>query len=239
MESALLNGKVDTLATENLLEPSELSRPGLPTNRASDVVAEQLRRMIVTLALPPGAIVTQSDLMIRLNCGRTPLREALQRLSEEYLVIPVPGGGISIASLNVHDFVEVIEALVVVESLSARLAARRITDGQVSKLGEIVDSAEEANREGEFSNVARLDFEFHNFIGQATHNRYLADTIARLHRVATRFGYLAWQRERNASTSLQEHRQILAALQSQDAANAEQLTREHTLKSRDRIVAVL
>lgn len=227
------------MACADSLEASNLARPGPPTNRASDVVAEQLRRLIVTLALPPGAVVTQSDLMGRLQCGRTPLREALQRLSEEYLVIPVPGGGITIASLNIHDFVDVIEALVVVEGLSAHLAAKRITDCQVSKLEEIVDRAEEANREGEFSNVARLDFEFHNFIGQATHNRYLADTVARLHRVATRFSYLAWQRERNADTSLLEHRQILAALQNRDAVHAKQLTREHTLKSRDRIVAVL
>lgn len=208
-------------------------------SRASDKIAEQLRKMIITLELPPGAVVTEAYLADRLGCGRTPLREALQRLAQEYLVVSVPRRGISIAGLSIVDFQQLIEALVLVEGFSAHLATERITDEELSKLETIVAKAEAASSERDFSTVAELDFEFHNLIAKATGNRYLADTIARLHRLATRFGYIAWQREGSGKASLSEHRQILAAFKSQDPVEAERQTREHTLRARERIVAAL
>jgi DNA-binding GntR family transcriptional regulator len=203
--------------------------------RESDRVAEQLRQMIISMELPPGEMVSESYLCELLDCGRTPLREAIQRLSEEHLVEPVPRRGISIAGLSVVDLVDVVEALYVIEGFSARLATERITDEDLVKLEAIVDRAEQAGEGGDFRNIAELDFEFHHIIARATGNRFLANTIARLHRLGTRFAYVAWQRDRSAKTSLAEHRQILEAFKRRDGDEAERLTREHTLNARERI----
>lgn len=209
----------------------------LVVNRESDKITERLRKMIITLELPPGAMVSEAYLTKLLNCGRTPLREAVQRLSQEYLLESVPRRGISIAGLNLFDFVDLIEALVLIEGFSARLAAERISDEELIRLEEIVSRAERASEEGDFSTVAELDYEFHHTIAQATGNRYLADTIVRLHRLATRFGYVGWQREGGATASLAEHRQILNAFQRRDPAEAERRTQGHTLKAKERITA--
>jgi DNA-binding GntR family transcriptional regulator len=205
--------------------------------RESDRVAEDLRRMIINMELDPGSMVSESYLAELLDCGRTPLREAIQRLAEEYLVEPVPRRGIAIAGLSVVDLVDLIEALVLVEGHSARIACERFTDQEIAELAALVDRAEAAGHDSGFSTVAEIDFEFHHIIGRATGNRYLADTIARLHRLATRFGYVAWQRDRSAALSLSEHRAILAAFEQRDPDQAERITQEHSLKAKDRITA--
>ncbi|MFZ5916544.1 MAG: GntR family transcriptional regulator [Chloroflexota bacterium] len=209
--------------------------PALP--RKSDQVEEKLRRMIISLELAPGTMVSESYLMKLLGCGRTPLREAIQRLAQEYLLAPVPKRGVAVAGLDVFDFVALIEALVLVEGFSARLAAERISEKQLAHLEALVDRAERLSQQGDFSSVAQLDYEFHCTVAQATGNRYLADSIVRLHRLATRFGYVAWQREESAAASLAEHRQIIAAFKNRAAAEAERQTQEHMLKAKERITA--
>lgn len=205
--------------------------------RESDRVEGELRKKIITMELSPGAMVSEAYLGQLLNCGRTPLREAIQRLSQEYLLKSVPRRGVAIAGLSVVDLVDLIEALVLVEGFSARLATERISDTELVTLEQLVVKAEEASREGDISTVAELDYEFHYVIAQATGNRYLADTIDRLHRLVTRFGYVAWRRERSAAASLAEHRHILAAFKNRDPDDAERQTQEHTLKAKERITA--
>lgn len=208
-------------------------------DRMSDRVTQDLRRMIVTMEFQEGQIVSQSFLTEQLKCGRTPLREALQRLEQEGLVEAVPGGGVAIAGLSLTSFVDLIEAQAMMESFASRLAARRVTNEALCRLDEVLAAAERAARELDFTKIAECDLDFHLTIGQATGNRYVSETITYLHHKATRFGYIGWKRAGTVAPSLQEHRGILAALRNRDPEVAERLTREHTLNSRDRIVAVL
>jgi DNA-binding GntR family transcriptional regulator len=210
---------------------------GAALSRESDRVADDLRHMIITLELKPGDIVSEAYLGELLECGRTPLREALQRLSQEYLIEIIPRRGIAITDLTVIDLVDLVEALVLMESFSARLAAERISDQDLQRLEAVVAEAEQMANEATFTSVAALDFRFHHVIAEATGNRFLADTIARWHRLGTRFAYVAWQRQGSAVPSLAEHREILAAFRNRDPDEAERLTREHTLNARERITS--
>jgi GntR family transcriptional regulator, rspAB operon transcriptional repressor len=211
----------------------------LNPNRASDLIEEELRRMIITMELPPGVTVSQPYLAERLKCGRTPLREALQRLAQEYMVTAVPGGGFSVAGLSVVDYMDILEALRGFEPFIVRLAAARISADDLARLDEILSQAEEANAQGDLSTVARCDFDFHRTIAQASNNRHLSDTCTRLQQILTRFGYVFWQRAGSAATSLAEHRQVLAALRAQDVAEAERLAVAHTEHAGQRIGPVL
>ena len=207
--------------------------------RASDRIVEQLRKMIIASDIPPGANVSEAYLAQRLQCGRTPLREAIQRLSQEYLVVSEPRRGVTISDLSLLDFGKLIEALLIVEANSAGLATGRISDEQLSELENNVTEAENANAGGDLSIVAELDSAFHNMLARATDNHYLTDTITGLHRAFTRFGYIAWRHDRGAGASLAEHREVLAALKRRDHSEVERLTREHVLAARDRIVEAI
>jgi len=103
----------------------------LNANAASEPVATKayrvLEHMIVTLELAPASFVTEGSLIDRLGLGRTPVREAIQRLAWEGLLDVRPRAGIAIAPLHPGDWLRVIDARRGVEVVLARSAARFVT----------------------------------------------------------------------------------------------------------------
>src|SRR5207237_10745024 len=85
------------------------------------------RDRILTLDLPPGSLVHEARLREELAIGRTPLREALQRLAHEKLVRSVPHRGTFVTDVNITDLARITEVRVVLEAHAARLAAARCT----------------------------------------------------------------------------------------------------------------
>jgi DNA-binding GntR family transcriptional regulator len=207
--------------------------------RASDRIEQELRRMIITLELPPGIKVSEAELIQRLQCGRTPLREALQRLTEEYLVVSVPRHGVSIAQLSLTDYVQLIEAVSHLESISARLATIRINQDEIQALERILKQSDIALKKDDILAILQYDFEFHQKIAVITRNRYLTDTVVRLHRLTSRFIYLAWKNGGSAQYSIEEHKMIFKSMQAKNAQEAERLTFEHTQNAKERIINAL
>lgn len=201
----------------------------------NDQVFQTLQRMIMLLELPPGAMISQSYLMERLQCGRTPLREALKRLEEDELVVYVPNKGVAIAGLSVEDLRAMAEAVVLVEPECVRIVASEITEPDLGKLEAVVSEAELAGERQDFSALTELDFEFHRIIADAMGNHYLARIMTRLHRHASRFACLSWRYKACYTDTWEEHRQILDALRNRRSDEAGRLVREHTIRAKDRI----
>ncbi len=208
-------------------------------NRASDRIEEQLVRLIISLELPPGAVVSEADLIKRLNCGRTPLREALQRLSQEYLITSVPRRGIIIAELNLINYVHLIELAALLESHSAYLAISRCTDAEASDLTNIVNKEAKAALDGDLLAIAELDLDFHRKIALLTRNIYMVDTMIRLHRMLNRYYYIALSNGLDIEISLADHRKIIRAFKRHDGEEARNLTYLHLMDAKDRIASAL
>jgi DNA-binding GntR family transcriptional regulator len=208
--------------------------------RASDQIVDRLRQMIVTLELAPGSDVTETYLCELLQCGRTPLREALQKLAAEHLVVATPRRGVTIAELSVIDFRNLMEAADCIEPDVARLAATRITDERLSHLGELLDEAEEAILAAEVARSAVLDWDFHHEMVLSTGNPYLVESLDAIHRLSLRFVFLGFQHSNHAAAgALDDHRQILAALSARDAGLAEKAIVDHCENGRERMRAAL
>ena len=205
-------------------------------SRASDQVESELRRLILTLELEPGLAVSESTLMKRFGWGRTPLREAFQRLSEQGLLQTIPQHGVVVTPLNLFDFVELMDAMSLVIGSSAALACQRLTDTELDQLDQLVAQAEAAASAGDFERLSTLDYEFHNVLAQATGNRYLCNYLRHLHQIAQRFNYAAWMRERNATPSLDEHRQLAAIFRARDTAAAKAAMFQHIEGARQRVI---
>jgi GntR family transcriptional regulator, rspAB operon transcriptional repressor len=216
----------------------------MPTNhlsqkRASDIIEEKLARMIISLQLPPGAMITEADLAKQLDCGRTPLREALQRLAQQYLVVSVPRHGIFIAELNLLEYVQLIEAIAWLESGAAVLAAGRSNELDLAELKKNIQSTGNFFEKGDFLSVAEHDFMFHQKISEISRNKYLIDMTLRLHRLTSRFIYISLTNGMNIKVSMDEHHEIIEALERHDEEQAKKLTYDHMLKARERIISVL
>jgi GntR family transcriptional regulator, rspAB operon transcriptional repressor len=207
-----------------------------PKPRASDQVEIELRLLILTLKLEPGLAVSESTLIKQYGWGRTPLREAFQRLSEQGLLQTIPQHGVVVTPLNLFDFVEVMDAMSLVIGSAASLACKRLTEAELHQLDEVVTQAETAAVAGDFERLSLLDYEFHGILAQATGNRYLTDYLCRLHQIARRFNFAAWNRQRNATPSLDEHRQLAAIFRARDAAAARVAMLQHIEGARQRVI---
>ena len=210
-----------------------------PPTRESDRVESELRQLILTLKLEPGLAISEASLMKDYGWGRTPLREAIQRLAEQSLLQIVPHQGVVVTALSVFDFAEMMDAMSMVIGPAAALACERLTDEEIDQLEEVVNASENAAKEGDFVEVSQLDFEFHHILANATGNRHLSRYLLHLHQVATRFNFAAWKRDRNASPSIEEHRRIVEIMRQRDMEGAKSAMREHIENARQRIVGTM
>lgn len=207
-------------------------------DRQSDRAAELLRAMIITLRLEPGAVLDEGVLSQRLGCGRTPIREALQRLTDERLVVVLPRRAAAVSPITVNDLREIYEARIPIESLSARLSATRATPGQTVPIeesveaiaGEPVHTAEE---------IVRWDWAFHYALARASGNQYLCDGIRRILGPAMRLTYFTYHQGRPSKARYEEHLAILQAVKARDPDRADAEMRRHIAMAKDRMLSRL
>ena len=210
------------------------------SRRASDDIVDRLRTMIVTLQLAPGSVVTEASLCELLGCSRTPLREALQTLAADRLVVATPQRGVSIAELSVIDYGHILEATLAVDRQVVRIAAERIDDERLAKLDELLEASDVARASGDRMGSADADWQLHCEIAEATGNPFLVDVSAGLHRLASRFVYYVYGRASGAeSGALDDHRVIVEALRAHDPDRAEQAAADHYRNARNRMRAAL
>jgi DNA-binding GntR family transcriptional regulator len=206
------------------------------TIRESDRVERELRQQILTLQIEPGLAISEATLIKRYGWGRTPLREAFQRLAEQSLLQVIPHHGVVVTPLSVFDFVEVMDAMAMVIGPAASLACKHLANAELQQLENTIEKSVEASAKSDFQTVAALDFEFHRLLASATGNRYLCRHLLHLHLVAMRFNLASWQRDSSAGYSLEEHRRILKALEQRDEDQARTVMLEHIENARMRIM---
>jgi DNA-binding GntR family transcriptional regulator len=207
--------------------------------RESDRVEAELRQLILTLELAPGLAISEATLIKEYGWGRTPLREAIQRLAEQSLPQIIPHQGVVVTALSVFDFAEMMDAMGMVIAPASALACKRLTEADLEQLDEVVIASENAAAQGNFVQIAQLDYEFHRILAEATGNRHLSRYLLHLHQVATRFNFAAWKRDRNAAPSIAEHRQILEIMRQRDIEGAKAVMRTHIENARQRVVGTM
>jgi DNA-binding GntR family transcriptional regulator len=208
----------------------------MPHSRESDRIEIELRRLILTLKLKPGEALSEAVLMKQYGWGRTPLREAFQRLAEQSLLQILPRQGVIVTPLSVFDFTELMDAMAMVIGYAAALACQRMSDDDLEELEKVVEVSQAAASQRDFCTVADQDYEFHRILAEATGNRYLRDYLLRLHQAATRFNFAAWQRDSTANPSMQEHHRIIEALRQRNPAQARQVMLDHIQNARSRVL---
>ena len=106
--------------------------------RLSDKAYQLIRHKIITLELPPLSPIDEQALMEDLQLGRTPIREALQRLAAEGLVLLAPRRGMFVADIGITDLQKIFELRMMLEGFCARLAAQRATQEQLAEMAQVV-----------------------------------------------------------------------------------------------------
>lgn len=174
---------------------------------------EQIRRMIVRLDLAPGDVLKEDDLREQLEIGRTPIREALQRLAREHFVTVIPRRGMFVAGIEVEELSMLFETRTVLEPYAARLAAARGTDQHWAAMQTELDVVG--------SNVAaddllEIDRRCHEIMWDAAGNRFLIDSLDTLYAQSDRLWHLYLADVGSMEEAVGEHQQILNLLRAGD-----------------------
>ena len=203
-------------------------RPQPGGSSLGDRVYRTLRDEIVFLQLPPGAPVREVDVAKRLGVGRTPVREALQRLAMNYLVELLPGRGAFVAPISLPDLVKITEIRVNLEGFAAASAAARATAAEREALRGLRDQIMRLTEDTPRSTLIRLDQDVHRAIYDATHNAFLEDSLHRFLNLTLRAWVLVLDSlGSSVADMVDEHASLIDAVVEGDAEKAAALARQH------------
>ena len=194
---------------------------------------------ILTGALKPGENLTELALVSRLGVSRTPIRGALQRLSDEGLVNTAPNKGAVVVGVSERDLIDVYNIRMRLEGLAAAIAAERMSDADIGRLEDSVELAEFYIKKADAEHLKELDSEFHNIIYEATENRLLTRILSNLHKTIKRYRKMSLSVGNRLIRSVEEHREILSAIKERNAALADELTSKHIAAALDNILIQL
>ncbi len=192
----------------------------------SDRAYYRIRELIVSLELPPGSLISERELMGRLELGRTPVREALRALSRESLVEVYPRRGMFVSTVDVGDLAGLSEVRAVLESNAARLAAERATAADRAETEALLAELEEAIELDERA-LIDLDQRIHRHVYRCAHNPFLEETLNEYYVLTLRIWFLALEKVVRLESAVREHRELLAAIRDRDPAMAESAMRRH------------
>ncbi len=186
-----------------------------PGDREPSLTERAYRRieeLIVTLELPPGTVLSEQLLAQRLEIGRTPVREALQRLVRDGLVNILPRRGILVSEINLHTQMRLLEIRREVERLMARCAAERATPAEVAAFAGIAAGMRDASRRSDDLAFLRLDHALNALISQAARNEFATRAMGLMHGLSRRFWYQHYREAGDLPLSAKLHAELAEAI---------------------------
>ncbi|WFU18144.1 GntR family transcriptional regulator [Bradyrhizobium sp. CB3481] len=178
-----------------------------------------LEEMISTLQLAPGTLVSEAELSAQLGIGRTPVREAMQRLARERLLLVLPRRGCIVTPIRPEEEVMLIETRRAIETLVMGRAAERAGQSERRQFGEIATQMKTALRTQDFDAFARLDAEFNRLCIAACRNELAGSMMQVIAPLNRRFWFTHHGR-RLSKEGVEAHIEIALALSRGDAKAA-------------------
>ena len=211
----------------NLTNPLAMAatEPSLSPRALYQQVAERLRERIFSRALEPGSWIDELKLATEFGISRTPMREALKLLATEGLVTMKVRRGAFVAEMSRDDVTQVYHLLALLESDAAGRVAQSATDAQRAELAALHDKLErQVHRRDAFF---ATNEQFHMALLRIAANRWAEQMVTDLRKVMKLNRHHSLFKQGRIEESLAEHRGLMQAIESHDAALASDLMRAH------------
>ncbi len=204
-----------------------------------DDAYQAIRRRILDNVYPPGHQALESALAQDLGISRTPVREALIRLSNEGLVEVIPRHGMRVLPVSPLDMREIYEVLTALESAAADILARRQpTDAELKPLVDATRDMGRALKANDLDAWAAADERFHQGLVELAGNRTLIDAVARLADRVHRARLFTLRLRPKPTTSTEEHTAMLDRIRAGDGRGAIEVNRAHRERAGRELLAI-
>lgn len=198
----------------------------------TDAVTDALREAILTGVLRPQQWLREDQLARALAVSRTPVRDALRRLSDEGLTQHAANRGTVVAPMSLDEILSVYAVRANLEGLAARLAAGLRPAGLLPELLAIHREMSQARQAGA-TDLSAINLRFHRAIREATQNSYLERFLNQIENAVRRFGETTFAEPGRPDEVLEEHAAIIEAIGAGDADLAEERATAHMRKARE------
>lgn len=202
---------------ETMSEPATAPATGISL---TEQAYRRIEELIVTLRLLPGQILSEADLVRDLGIGRTPIREALQRLAIEGLVVIMPRRGIMVTEIDHAKHLSLLELRREVERLVARNAARRATPQERILFAELAENLAAAARANDDVAFMRFDLEFNRLTVKTCRNEYASRSMHLIQGLSRRFWYRHYQQALDLERCAMLHKDVAVAISRGEEAGA-------------------
>ncbi len=192
----------------------------------ADQVFERLEADILGGRYHQGEIITELRLCAELGVSRTPVREALRRLSQEHLIEETPRGTV-VLGITRKDFEDMCAIRMRIEGLAVRGFIERLTEEGLRELRDAIDFQEFYLTKSDADHLRIMDGRFHETIYNRCGSTILRDTLAPLHKKVQKFRRQSMQERSRAIKSVDEHKAIYEAIAARDSDKAESLMSRH------------
>jgi DNA-binding GntR family transcriptional regulator len=197
--------------------------------KLTDVAYERLRKLIQQGEFLPGSLIRETELTSRFEMSRTPIREALQRLQAEGLLVPGQRGYI-VVDLTREDVRDVYQVRAMLEGTAARWAARRRSRTDIAQMLDLLDDMDAALARDDEESLAELNGLFHEALGRASGNNYLLSMLSATRKFAEGgIRKMAREHPERPAQSVVEHRALVDAIIAGDEDAAEKAARFHVV----------
>jgi DNA-binding GntR family transcriptional regulator len=209
--------------------------PAARNNTLAEQVYLQIKTAILTCKLMPGQMVYESEMIQAYGVSKTPIREALKRLTQERLIQSIPGTCYLVTPVTVKDVDELWEMRAILEEVSATRAASQATELQVQELEAKVGEIFPIRTIDDLVHWYDLNTAFHLALAEITRNSRLVTTLRSVLNEISRFLLLDPEMPADTSAWIHQHQRIVDALKKRDGALAIAVTLEDMRASQPRI----
>ena len=192
-----------------------------------DYAYDRLKRAIIAGVFPPEKLLVERELCEMLGISRTPVREALRRLSSEGLVESHPGRGMFVTRLTAQEAQQIYELKEALERMAVRLCIQRMEPAELEELGRCIEAHARAATGGEPELAADMDLQFHIMLVEFARSPKIAEHAKTILVQTRRLSQLSVYDTSRTREFIQEHRAIYEALRARDSAAAEAAVSRH------------
>lgn len=192
-----------------------------------DEAYETIKQRIIMCLYRPGEALSEAAVSATLGFGRTPVRQAFDRLMRDGLVEVLPRKGIIVRPISQDEIRDMVDVRLLNEGFCARLAAQRATADDIAALEANVARGVRASAISDVATLMALDREFHAVISAAAGNPILGEILRALHEKAQRVWFVSLRAPEHHTRVVDQHAGIVDAIRSRDPDAAEAAVRAH------------